>query len=158
MLIANKKFVLGLVILTLLGGLVFLQKHKPQNIMSQKELSAFSADFNQSLPVKISDEISLVKTQPANISSSIFSLDFFYSYYKNKNDIKNLELLTQSMIYQTCQNETTLSLLKREIVIRHQFVTLDKEKLPYIGVSLEECVNIVKSDKNLPITNSATGK
>ena len=33
-----------------------------------------------------------------------------------------------------------------------------REKLPYIGVSLEECVNIVKSDKNLPITNSVTSK
>lgn len=153
MLLTNKKFVIGLVVLTLLGAFVFSQKHKAQNIMSEKELIDFSTDFNKNLPLKINDDISLIKTQVNNISHRISLLDFYYAYYHNKNDIKNFDDFSQSMIFQTCQNDTTLELLKRGILIRHQFVTLDKEKLPYIGVSLEECVNILKAENKKAALN-----
>lgn len=139
MFLKNKKFIVSLLILTLLGGIVFSSKHKQSSIMSEQEVSSFSRDFNKNLPVRITNDISLIKTQIGTISPNVFTLDFFYAYYMNKSDVKDFDKLTENMIYQTCQNKTTLSLLEHHVLIRHQFITLDKEKLPYIGVSLLDC-------------------
>lgn len=148
MFITNKKFVISLLLLTMLGGIVFSNKQSQMPItMSEKEIVEFSTDFNKSLPVPITSELSLIKTQLGSINKSIYSLDFFYSYYKNKSDVKDFDKLTSSMIYQTCNNETTLSILKKNVFLRHQFVTLDKEMLPYIGVSLADCNELMKDKK-----------
>jgi hypothetical protein len=107
--------------------------------MSEENVRIFSNNFNKDLPIHITKDITLIKTQIGNISSHIFTLDFFYSYYVNKSDVTNFDQLAKNMIYQTCQNKTTLSLLEHHVIIRHQFITLDKEKLPYIGVSILDC-------------------
>lgn len=139
MFLKNKKFIISLLILTLLGGLVAGHKNSQQQTYSPPDVTSVSNQFNANLPMHINDTTTLVKTQIGNISPSLVSLDFFYSYYMNKKDVKNFNLLTDNMIYQTCHNSTMLDLLKNKVIIRHQFITLDKEKLPYIGVSLADC-------------------
>lgn len=143
----NKKFIISLLIITLLGGIVVSSQKKQAANMSEQEVANFSNDFNKSLPIHITKDIALIKTQIGTLSASIFTLDFFYAYYQNKSDIKDFDKLTESMIYQTCQNETTLSLLKRHVLIRHQFITLDKEKLPYIGVSILDCQSLQSKEQ-----------
>jgi hypothetical protein len=146
MFLKNKKFLFGLIILTLIEVFVlYLQKKQSDNI-SKKEIAEFSIQFNKNLPIRITKDISLIKTQIGTLSANIFTLDFFYAYYLNKSDIKNFDKLTQNMIFQTCQNDTMLSLLQRNVLIRHQFITLDKEKLPYIGVSILDCQEKVKKN------------
>lgn len=147
MLINNKKFVISLVLFTMLAGLVFSGRHtKVASVapITEKEVTDFSADFNKNLPLHITSDITLIKTQIGAINKSLYSLDFYYSYYQKHSDITNFDALTKSMIFQTCNNETTLSLLKRNVLLRHQFITLDKEKLPYIGVSIQDCQQIEK--------------
>lgn len=140
MFLKNKKFIISLFILTLLGGIVISQQKKKTNNMSEEDLTVFSQQFNKDLPVRITEHTTLIKTQIGTVSPTLFSLDFFYSYYMNKKDIQNFDKLTENMIYQTCNNPTMLSLLQQKVLIRHQYISLDKEKLPYIGVSLSDCV------------------
>lgn len=148
MFIKNKKFVVGLILLTIFTGALFSGKNRaisPQPaLITEQEVQDFTSSFNQSLPIRINEDMSLIKTQIGAINKSLYSVDFFYAYYKNKADIKNFDQLTQSMIFQTCKNETTMSLLKRDVLLRHQFITLDKQKLPYIGVSLPDCKMIIQ--------------
>lgn len=147
MFIQNKKFVIGLSLLTILAFFFSNKPGKTTATMSEKEIVNFSTDFNKNLPMVITPELSLIKTQIGTINNSLYSLDFFYSYYKNKNDIKDFTQFTSNMIFQTCSNEITLALLNRNLLLRHQFITLDKEKLPYIGVSLKDCQQIMKEQK-----------
>lgn len=107
--------------------------------MSEEDLTLFSQDFNKDLPVRINAQTTLIKTDIGTVSPTLFSLDFFYSYYVNKNDVENFDKLTDNMIYQTCNNPTMFSLLQRKVLIKHQYITLDQQKLPYIGVSLSDC-------------------
>ena len=144
MLINNKKFVISLVLFTMLAGVLLSGKQKIQPPITEKEVTDFSSEFNKNLPLNITPDLTLIKTQIGSINKSLYSLDFYYSYYRNKSDVPNIEALTQSMIFQTCKNETTLSLLKRNVLLRHQFVTLDKEKLPYFGVSIQDCQQLDK--------------
>lgn len=144
MLITNKKFVIGLVLLTVVGGSLFLKSHKMMQQLPQNSVLEFSNSFNKSLPLRITNDISLIKTQMGSVTEKLYSLDFFYAYYKNKKEIENFDQLAQSMIYQTCQNETILPLLQNNVIIKHQFITLDKEILPYIGVSIQDCLKIKK--------------
>lgn len=146
MFLKNKKFIISLLFITLLGGLFVSHNKQQSQFMSEEDLNNFSQDFNKNLPVRINQNTTLIKTKVDAVASQILSLDFFYSYYVNKQDVQNFDILTQNMIYQTCNNITTLSLLKKHVLIRHQFITLDKEKLPYIGVSLSDCLTL-KGDK-----------
>lgn len=146
MFINNKKFVLSLVLLTALSSLIFSHKRKQQiqpPLITEQEVRDFSSEFNKNLPIRINPELSLIKTQIGAIHQSLYSLDFFYAYYINKTEI-NINQLTANMIFQTCNNPTTLDLLQRDVLLRHQFITLDKEKLPYIGVSIKDCNSIKK--------------
>lgn len=139
MFINNKKFIIGLFGLTIVGGVILSNSRKHNENISEQEVIQFSQDFNKNLPVKVTKDITLIKSQIGSVSKNIYTLDFFYAYYVNKNDVKNFNTLTNNIIYQTCQNEVILSLLKRNLLIKHQFITLDKEKLPYIGVSILDC-------------------
>ena len=137
MLLSNKKFIISLIVLTVLSGLVF-KRTNPASV-SEDSLRDYSINLNKNLPIVISPEITLVKTKIGNVSPLLFSLDFYYSYSHNKNDLSNYQNLSEEMVVITCKDPMTKDLIDKGALLRHQFVTLDKELLPLVGVSKEVC-------------------
>lgn len=138
MFINNKKFMVGLVVLTIVSG-VYMAKSVPMP-MPLQDLQAISKDINSSLPLQIDNSTSLRKTS-VSTKEGINSFTFYYLFEQNMADI-NLPALNKrklNLIEQACTTEPTKEILKHSTVITYQYVTIDQKSLPPLNILPRDC-------------------
>lgn len=149
MILNNKKILTSLILITALFSAYYMINHKltqqDPDVMNEKLLNQYSNELNQKLPLKMDKFFSLNNTKVGHLSPKIPTLDLFYILNVNKNDVKDFDIIAKHMTEYTCTNDFTKSLINQNAILRHQFVTLDKELMPMIGVSKVDCFLLEKN-------------
>lgn len=138
MFINNKKFLGSLVGMTVLCGAYFAYTMPPMPIPI-KQLEELSTTFNQSLPLNIDENISLVKTSVRSDGINYW----VFSYLIKKNladlDLKKIDDNAFTLVKQACTTEPTKEVLKHSTVITYQHFTLDKQMLKPLHILPRDC-------------------
>lgn len=138
----NIKYLIIITLITVVISAIFsaYSQHKDENSLMTKEISTnISTEINNQLPIRY-EGYSLIKTKVTEMLKDVYSIDFYYAMYINKNEIDDYNKFSSMIVKESCNNELTKKILNNNGVIRHQFVTKDKELLPLIGVTKRECV------------------
>ena len=138
MFINNKKFLGGLVGLTLLSGLYFAYTMPPMPI-PVKQLEELSTAFNQNLPLNIDQNTSLIKTSVRSDGINYWVFSYLIKQNIADLDLKKIDNNALAMVKQACTTEPTKEVLKHSTVITYQFFTLDKQMLKPLHILPRDC-------------------
>lgn len=138
MFINNKKFFGGLIGLTILSGLYFAYTMPPMPIPI-KQLEELSTTFNQSLPVNIDQNMSLIKTAVRSDGINYWVFSFLIKKNLDQLDLKQIDNNAFSIVKQVCTTEPTKEVLKHSTVVTYQYFTLDKQMLKPLHILPRDC-------------------
>lgn len=138
MFINNKKFIIGLTLLTFASG-IYMVTSVPLPMPVQK-LKQISADINSSLPLQIDNVTSLRKTS-VSTREGINTFTFYYLFEQNMADINLPEMKKTGpkLIEQACTTEPTKNILQHSTIVTYQYITIDQKSLPPLYILPRDC-------------------
>lgn len=138
MFINNKKFLSGLVVLTLLSG-AYLAYTMPPMPIPIKQLEELSTTFNQNLPLDIDSNISLIKTSVKGDGINYWVFSYLIKQNLADLNIAKIDNNALTLVKQACTTEPTQEVLKHSTVITYQYFTLDKKMLKPLHILPRDC-------------------
>jgi hypothetical protein len=135
----NKKrigLLLGFTFLTIIVSKVL---YKPT--ISLEQVEKVSQMVNKELPQETTTG-SLVKTEAFQNDKKQLYFKFYYRLNAYKNNIPETFLATEKykLTESTCSNSLTKEILDNNIIVSYRYVTLDKEILPELQFSKNDCI------------------